>query len=76
MVNNTTATMTATSDRPKMPVLAPMAVTINPTSPREIMPQPTRVLRTQSMPEASAADPQPISFPTMATSKIVRSSAQ
>ena len=53
--------------RPKIPVLAPMAVTIRPTSPREIMPQPTRKLRTQSMPEASAASPHPTSLPTMAT---------
>ena len=69
VVNRTTATITATSDRPKIPVLAPMAVTINPTSPREIMPHPIRRLRTQSMPEASAASPQPTSFPTTATKR-------
>ena len=39
-MSSTTATMTATSGRLKMPVLAPIAVTIRPTSRRDIMPRP------------------------------------
>ena len=62
-MSKTTATITATSERPKIAVLAPMAVTIRPTSPRDIMPQPTRRLRTQSIPEPSAARPQPTTLP-------------
>ncbi len=74
VVSRTIATMTATSGFLKIPVLAPMAVTIRPTSPREIMPQPMRMLLTQSIPEARAADPQPTSFPTTATTKTTASS--
>ncbi len=69
VVSRTTVTMTATSGSLKMPVLAPMAVTISPTSPREIMPQPTRKLGTGPIPMPSAAIPHPMSLLTTATSE-------
>ena len=76
VVNRTTDTITATSGALKIPLLAPMAVTINPTSPRDTMPHPIRKLRTVPIPRAYAAMPQPTSLLTIATIEITASSSQ
>ena len=73
VVRRTTVTITATSESRKIPVLAPMAVTISPTSPLEIMPHPMRKLRTPPIPMASAAVPHPMSLLTTATAKMTAS---
>ena len=76
VVSRTTVTITATSDSAKIPELAPMAVTISPTSPLEIIPHPMRKLRTGPIPIPNAANPQPMSLVNTATMKIDASRSQ
>lgn len=52
------------------PALRPVPATINPTSPREIIPTPTRSDCTLDNPHSLASDPHPSTFPAIATATI------
>ncbi len=70
VVTRTMITITAKRLAPISPSAMPTEATIRPTSPREIMPSPSRRLAPFAKPPSRAPSPLPSSFETIATALI------